>query len=183
MIREKADGLAVPAPGRDAQALLDRRPQPLFSHAVTPVGQRRAIEARLVPEHPLATEIHKGFSTQRSHSAASRQVVHVLQNREPRHQPRHEQRSAGPALIDRPETSLENAQSIFPVGTTSGWPSSMIWSSRARNRSRCPVSRRSRGFISKPPNAAVGSSEHAFTPKSKCQKTAPSQPNPPISNL
>ena len=41
---------------RDRQALLDQRDELLLAHALSPAGQRRAVEGRFVPEEPLAAE-------------------------------------------------------------------------------------------------------------------------------
>src|SRR5450432_3832256 len=45
---------------------------------------------------------------------------------------------------------------MAPASFANGWPLSTIWSSRARKRSFCPLSRRSFGRIESPPPADEG---------------------------
>lgn len=98
MIREKSDGLAAPVRTRRLGSPAPVPPPPLLAHALTPAGQRRADERWLVPEKLLPAEVLKiRASTQRSRSVSSDRLVHVLEDREPRHQPRRERRlPAGP---------------------------------------------------------------------------------------
>lgn len=51
----------------------------------------------------------------------------------------------GSSVYAAPNRSSRNRQSIARPSFTSAWSPSTIWSSRARNRSLCPLSRRSFG--------------------------------------
>jgi hypothetical protein len=51
------------------------------------------------------------------------------------------------ALAAAPNVSFRNCQSIARASFTNSWFMSMIWSSRERNRSCSPLSRRSRGRV------------------------------------
>src|SRR5215469_15891887 len=80
-----------------------------------------------------------------------RQVVHVLQDEEARHQPGREARLARTRRADAGKAPIEkNPQSISRANRTSGSPRSMIASSAGRNRS---FWRSSRGFATASPNA------------------------------
>src|SRR6266542_2975898 len=78
-------------------------------------------------------------------------VISVLEDRQPRHQPRRQRRLARLVGVDRPNVSSRKRQSIVRASFTNACFISMIWSSRERNRSCSLVSRRSRGRIANPP--------------------------------
>ena len=56
---------------------------------------------------------------------------------------------------------------------TSGWLRSRIWSSRARKRSVCPVSRRSLGRMESPRIAPMRAGNHAASRRSICNEARP----------
>ena len=78
-------GLDRPAPG----ATLQQRGDLLLTQPMVPAGQRRAVERQLEPEHRFAAEILKirvlypPFAQR-----LVRQIVHVLEDEQPGHQPR-----------------------------------------------------------------------------------------------
>src|SRR6266567_2565844 len=78
-------------------------------------------------------------------------VISVLEDRQPRHQPRRQRRLARLVGVDRPNVCSRKRQSIVRASFTNACFISMIWSSRERNRSCSLVSRRSRGRIANPP--------------------------------
>src|ERR1700751_2259073 len=79
-------------------------------------------------------------------------VISVLEDRQPRHQPRRQRRLARLVGGQRPQTFFpRNPPSTLPPSFTGAGVTSMIWSSRERNRSCSPPSRRSRGRIANLP--------------------------------
>ena len=64
-----------------------------------------------------------------------REVVQVLEDREPGHQPGGERRLAGSVAVDRAEALFEEAPVDRAPSFASGCCRSTSWSSRARNRS------------------------------------------------
>ena len=98
------------APGRRRQALLQQRLQPLGAHAIAPMGHRGAIERQPVLEELLAAEVLviRVFEPQLAHDLVA-EIIGVLEDREPRHQPRRQRRPAGPVLIDGAECRFQEA--------------------------------------------------------------------------
>ena len=106
----KVRGLGGSGPSCDGQALLDQRDEPLLPHALAPARQRRAVEGKLMAEELLAAEqlvIRVLDPALAQHLV--REVVHVLEDRQPRHQPRRQRRAAGRIRIDGSELLLEEA--------------------------------------------------------------------------
>src|SRR5580698_4068929 len=80
---------------RHRQALLDQRRKPLLPHPLAPAGQRRAVEGQLVPEELLAAEqLVIGVLNPARTKILVGEIVHGLEDREPRHQPRRQRRMA-----------------------------------------------------------------------------------------
>ena len=95
---------------RDVQALLDQRDELLLAHPLAPARQRRAVERRLVLEELLAAEqLEIGVLDPPLAQRLVGEVVHVLEDRQPRHQPRRQRRMAGSLRIDRAEPRLEKS--------------------------------------------------------------------------
>jgi hypothetical protein len=97
------------APARAAVARLSWIRLELFlAHPLAPARQRRAVEGRLVLEEFLAQNSWKyGFSTPPRAEVLVRQVVHGLEDRQTRHEPRRQRRMSGLVRIDRTEPTLE----------------------------------------------------------------------------
>ena len=95
---------------RHGKAFLDQRVQALLAHALPPARHRGAIEDEPVLEELLAAEILKirvlGPDLAK---ALVRQVLAVLQDVKPRHQPRRQRRTARPIRINRPKGLLEKS--------------------------------------------------------------------------
>ena len=88
----------------DVQTLLDQRDELLLAHPLAPTRQRRAVEGRLVPKELLAAEqLEIRVLDPALAQRLVRQVMHVLEDRQPRHQPRRQRRMAGSVRIDRAE--------------------------------------------------------------------------------
>src|SRR5271154_5875262 len=101
-------GLRRAGAGRRRQALLDQRDQLLFAHPLAPAGQRRAIGRRLVLEELLAAEqLVIGVLDPARAQLLVREIVHVLEDRQPRHQPGRKRRMAGFVGVDRAEPLLQ----------------------------------------------------------------------------
>jgi hypothetical protein len=64
-----------------------------------------------------------------------RQVLHVLQDEQPRHQPGRQPGLAQAWRADAGKAPIEKPPSISRASRTSGWPRSMIASSAGRNKS------------------------------------------------
>jgi hypothetical protein len=64
-----------------------------------------------------------------------RQIVHVLQDEQPRHQPGRQAGLPGPAAHMLAKRPSRNPQSISRASRTSGWPRSMMAPSAGRSRS------------------------------------------------
>ena len=94
----------------DRKALLDQRDKPLLAHALAPARQRRAVEGQLVLEDLLAAEqLVIGVLDPACAQILVGEIVHVLEDRKPRHQPRRQRRMADLVGIDRAEPLLEKA--------------------------------------------------------------------------
>ncbi len=111
----------------DGQALLDQRDQVFLAQPLPPARHRRAVERELVPEHLLAAEelvirVLDPALAQR----LVRQVVHVLQDEEPGHQPRRRRWLARPFVTHRAETPVDDAPIDLAASSTSGCFRSMI---------------------------------------------------------
>ena len=98
------------APRRRRQARLEQRLQPFGAHAIAPMGHRGAIERQPVPEELLAAEVLviRVFQPNLAHHLVA-EVVGVLEDGEPRHQPRRQRRPAGAVLVDGAERRLQEA--------------------------------------------------------------------------
>jgi hypothetical protein len=106
----KVGGLRRAGARRHRQALLDQRRKPLLPHPLAPAGQRRAVEGQLVPEELLAAEqLVIGVLNPARTKILVGEIVHVLEDREPRHQPRRQRRMAGLVRIDHAEPLFEEA--------------------------------------------------------------------------
>jgi len=99
--------------GRHRQALLEQRLELLLAHALAPAGQRGAIERQSVLEKLRAAEILEIWVL---HPAIAqrlvREVMHVLQDQQPGHQPGRQRRMARAILVDRAKRARQEA----PVG-------------------------------------------------------------------
>jgi hypothetical protein len=95
---------------RHVQALLNQRDELLFAHPLPPARQRRAVERRLVLEELLAAEqLEIRVLDPPLAQRLVGQVVHVLEDRQARHQPRRQRRMAGLVRIDRAELLFQKA--------------------------------------------------------------------------
>ena len=100
---------------RDRQALLDQRHDLLFAQALAPAGQRGAIEGELVAEALLAAEILViGILEPTRAQRLVREVVHVLQDEEPRHQPRRQPGLTRTRLAHRAKAPIEELPIDLP---------------------------------------------------------------------
>src|SRR2546423_2117580 len=90
------------------EALLQQRGDLLLTQPLAPARQRRAIKWQLVPEHHLPTEV---LEIRVLHpSLAQRlvgEVVHMLENEQPGHQPRRQRRLPGSHPTHRAEASRQ----------------------------------------------------------------------------
>ena len=103
-------GLRRAGARRRVQALLDQRDELLLAHPLAPARQRRAVERQLVPEELLAAEeLEIRVLDPALAELLVGQVVRVLEDRQPRHQPRRQRRLAGLVRIDRAEPLLQKA--------------------------------------------------------------------------
>ena len=90
------------------QALLDQRRQPLLAHAVAPARQRRAIEHQPVLEELLAAEeLVIGVLDPALAQHLVGEIISVLEDRQPRHQPRRQWRAARIIGVDRPKLPFQ----------------------------------------------------------------------------
>jgi hypothetical protein len=98
---EKSAGLAAPV-----RVATDR----LIPHPLTPARQRRAVEGQLVLEKLLAAEeLVVGVLDPSGAQILVGEIVRVLEDRKPRHQPRRQRRMPRLVRIDRAEPFLEKA--------------------------------------------------------------------------
>ena len=134
--------------GRDREALLQQGLKALLAHAVAPAGDRGAIKRQGVAEEFLAAEILIiRFSTHRSHTTSSLRLKVCLRMARPAISRVGSGGRPGLSVYTAPNFSSRKRQSIARASFPSSWFKSMIWSSRARNKSCPPLSRRSRGRI------------------------------------
>ena len=93
---------------RHRKALLQQRGNLLLAQSLSPARQRRAIERRLVAEHHFAAEVLK---IRVLHPPVAQhlvgEIVHVLENEQPSHQPRRQWRLPRPGATDRTEPSRQ----------------------------------------------------------------------------
>src|SRR5882757_6197131 len=96
--------------GRYRQALLQQRLQPLLAHAIAPVGHRGAIERQPVLEKLLAAEVLvvRVLDPLLAHHLVA-QIVAVLENGKPGHQPGRQRRPAAAIGIYRAELLLQKS--------------------------------------------------------------------------
>ena len=101
-------GLGRPRPRRRAEALLDQRHELLFAHPLAPARQRGPVERRLVDEELLAAEqlVVRVLGPACAEVLVG-QVVRVLEDRKPRHQPCGQRRMARLVRIDRAKPLLQ----------------------------------------------------------------------------
>jgi hypothetical protein len=103
-------GLGCARSRRNRQAFLDQRRQALLPHPLAPARQRRAVEGQLVLEELLAAEqLVIGILDPARAQILVGEIMHVLEDREPRHQPRWQRRMSDLVGIDRAEPLLEEA--------------------------------------------------------------------------
>jgi hypothetical protein len=101
---------------RNRQAFLDQRRQALLPHPLAPARQRRAVEGQLVLEDLLAAEeLVIGILDPARAQILVGEIMHVLEDRQPRHQPRWQRRMSDLVGIDRAETLLEEAPGNRPT--------------------------------------------------------------------
>jgi hypothetical protein len=103
-------GLRRAGAGRDRQALLQQRREPLGAHALPPAGQRGALERQRVLEELLAAEqLEVGVLEPALAQRLVGEVVQMLEDREPGHQPGRQGRPAGILVVDLAKALLEEA--------------------------------------------------------------------------
>jgi IstB-like ATP binding protein len=90
------------------------------------------------------------------------EIEGVLENGKAGHQPGWQRWPAGRSLYTAPNFSSRKRESIARASFPSSWFKSMIWSSRARNKSCPPLSRRSRSRIESPAPEASGDGNQNF---------------------
>ena len=107
---EKSAGLAAPVRVATARLSWISADELLLAHPLAPARQRRAVEGQLVPEELLAAEeLIIGVLDPARAQILVGEIVHVLEDRQPRHQPRRQRRVSGLVGIDRAEPLLEKA--------------------------------------------------------------------------
>jgi hypothetical protein len=96
---------------RDREALLDQRHERLLAQPLPPACQRRAVEGELVAEAQRAAEVVLviGILEPARAQRLVREVVHVLQDEEPGHEPRQQTGMARPRRTDRSKALIEKA--------------------------------------------------------------------------
>jgi hypothetical protein len=106
----KITGFHCASPGCDCQALLQQRLQPFFAHAIAPVGHRGAIERKPVLEELLPAEVLviRVLDPEFAYDFVA-EVVCVLEDRKPRHQPRRQRRLAWAILVNRAESLFQKS--------------------------------------------------------------------------
>ena len=104
--------------------------------------------------------------------------MHVLEDRQPRHQPRRQRRAAGRIRIDGSEPLLEEAPLDRP-GELRHWMIKVDdLVELALNRSLCPVCRRSFGRMKAPVAASTEQGNHARGPDQFARKPVHNECNP-----
>src|SRR5581483_796730 len=97
-----------PRAGRDRKTFLQQRDELFFAHPLTPTCQRRAVEGRLVLKKLLAAkELIIGVLEPALAQNLVGEIVHVLQDREPGHEPRRERGPAWAVGINGAEVLLQ----------------------------------------------------------------------------
>ena len=97
------------------QALLDERQKLLLAQALTPARQRRALEGQPVLEALLAAEeLVVGVLKPARAQRLVRQIVHVLEDQQPSHQPARQRRLSAAGAAHRAETTVEKAPVDLP---------------------------------------------------------------------
>ena len=97
-------GLDRPAPVRHREALLQQRRDLLLTQPLAPARQRRAVKWQLVPEHHFAAEILEiRVLYPPVAQRLVREIVHVLEDEQPGHQPRWQRRLPWPYATYRTE--------------------------------------------------------------------------------
>src|SRR5262249_19220608 len=144
------------------EALLQQRGDLLLAQPLAPARERRAIKWQLVPEHHFPTEV---LEIRVLHPSLARrlvgEVVHMLENEQPGHQPRRQRRvPAGPTRHTELKRPARKSQSISPARRTSGWRRLMICSRSGRNRSSW---RSSRGWLIGLPRQRISPSKESRT--------------------
>src|SRR5262249_44228276 len=129
---------------------------------LAPARERRAIKWQLVPEHHLPPEV---LEIRVLHpSLAQRlvgEVVHMLENEQPGHQPRRQRRlPRSPTRHTELKRPARKSQPIPPASRTSGWRKLMISSRGGRNRSSW---RSSRGWLIGLPRQRISPSKESRT--------------------
>ena len=100
---------------RHRQALLHQRRQTLLAHALAPAGHRRTVQRKPVAEKLLATEVLViGVLKPASANLVVGKVVGVLENMQPRHQPRRQRRLTRTVRINRAQL-LRQKLPVDPV--------------------------------------------------------------------
>src|ERR1700758_2123700 len=164
---------------RGRQALLDQRRELLLAHALSPARQRRAVEGGLVLKELLAAKQLKiRVLDPALAQRLVRQVMHGLEDRQARHEPRRQWRMPGMIAMTAPNRPSRKRQSMARASFAKGWATSTIWSSRARNRSFCPLSRRSLGRIQSPLRTLTKAKESRLNPQRNLQDNR--RPDPQI---
>ena len=125
-------GLDRPGLVGHRQALLQQGRNLLLAQPLAPAGQRRTIEGQLVAEHQFAAEV---LEVRVLHPAVAQrligQVVHVLEDEQPGHQPRRQRWLPWPDRRPSRNDPARNSQSISAARRTSGWRMLMIYPERA----------------------------------------------------
>jgi len=92
--------LGRPRSRRHVQALLNQRRDLLFAHALAPAGDRRAVERQIMAKELFTAEqLIIGVLDPAFAQRLVRQVVGVLEDRQPRHQARGQRRLTRPIAI------------------------------------------------------------------------------------
>ena len=96
--------LDSPGPVCHRKALLKERRDLLLTQPLAPARQRRAVKWQLVPEHHFAAEILEiRVLYPPVAERLVREIVHVLEDEQPGHQPRWQRRLARPHATNRTE--------------------------------------------------------------------------------
>src|SRR5215471_15606667 len=108
-------GVDRPGAVSHREALLQQRDDLLLTQPLAPARERRAIKWQLVPEHHFPTEV---LEIRVLHpSLAQRlvgEVVHMLENEQPGHQPRRQRRLPGSHPTHRAEASRQKVPIDLP---------------------------------------------------------------------
>jgi hypothetical protein len=100
---------------RHRQALLQERRELLLAEPLAPARQRGALEGQRVAEALLAAEeLIVGVLQPARAQGLVRQIVHVLEDQEPGHQPRRQRRPARARPAHRTEAPVQKAPVDLP---------------------------------------------------------------------